>query len=474
MLRLIFRLGVVVAVGAVVLIVAAFGVGALLNVPTLHFMAEGGFTLHDPLRGINLWRDLDIDRFDHVAFNAAQSHMVVASTFGGQSAEVRIYNLPEGQLLCAQTVENTSYLTFAYSRAGNWFNDHSLLLYNNLVVFHLDVPTCTLTEIARFDNRIQSLDIADPYAVIRIAKPGNRHELYLYNVAQGEQRLIAAVQSEIPNVTWYWSSLNEDENGHPRYLLYSSSEGFHVHDTLTGNTQNVSNAFEGYANWIRPDVILVHPNFQMRVAPIAMYSFVDGRVGERLFYEESIYLSDNYSFGTWTQEWDQYFYVADDVMTEDFSTGLYRYDFATRTSTHLLPEYTDIDYVFFLTQDGPLLINRRDDALPTLALDLATGRVRELEVRLDTSRLGGLNEYELIYPGPDNTVMAWNNRDLTQRPLMTLNQGERVNWAWGEAGYLALVVNVSAGVDCLRVVTWYATRDLFCAPSNSISFWWGD
>jgi hypothetical protein len=72
------------------------------------------------------------------------------SSSSRQSADIRIYDLISGKLLCAKTAENTSNLAFTSGRTGNWFNDHSLL-YNNLVVFHLDVPTRTLMEIARFD-----------------------------------------------------------------------------------------------------------------------------------------------------------------------------------------------------------------------------------------------------------------------------------------------------------------------------------
>jgi hypothetical protein len=329
-------------------------------------------------------------------------------------------------------------------------------------------------EIGHFENRIQFVLTSDRYAVVRIGKPDDQHELHLIDLTTGEQRLIAETGSSVPNVVWYWSWDSQGEmRPDSRWLLYNSDQGFHVYETATGEQQTISEA-GSFAYWAEPDLIIITPTPGLSVSAFSIYSFVDGQVGERVFHEPLAYMSPTgYFSGYWDRQRQQLTYAAVDSRSAAPRPYLVRYEHATGTTARLLPEYDDIEYASPLNENL-LLINRRDDALPTLALDLNTGEVRELAARTEGWLYWSLNPSEGIYlSNADNMMTYWNTVEHRQQQIAQFDQTVTILHGEAERGYVAMVMQQGGGV-CLYLIDGRSARQVYCHQDYTVRFWWRD
>lgn len=481
MLRPVFRLGLISFILAAVLTLAAFGVGALLDVPTLVFRAGSGYAFFDPARGIALWRDLELDRnFSPMAFDQDYRLRVRLLHQDPLIDTIVIQDIDSGAILCE--VDSEFPLTLA---SYSWDLVQGLVLYSPFSIHHFDVPTCTLRELARVEQVIIQTYWNEPYIGFIAGEDNHRHAFVLDRTTN-EIRQISETPlgTGEPYLQWHYHETAPDVwEVDLRHLLFGDENEFHLYDLKTGALQSVDEV-KGRMFWNGDYLFNYDRSFIIppQRFPAVVYRIEDGQLGERIFYEPNVYISQGNFFASWSLDQRSFVYIAadpgEDALTPETPTRLYLFDMEAQRSTPLLPELDRVEQAYFLP-GGQILVNQRVElSRDTLIYDPTTDTQYSMDSRLSSYPLAWDSDAQIIYyVDPALRLVRHDLNTHAEETIVTFAMNQQVRWGFQRGDYLAVAastVGVSAQ-DCLHMVDLRqrTRRELTCADSNIyLDFHW--
>jgi hypothetical protein len=482
MLRLMFRLGLISFIIAPALILAAFGVGALLDVPTLVFRAGSGYAFFDPARGVIFWRDLGLERdFTPMAFDQdyrLRANLLSRTTF---ITTITIQDVDAGTVLCE--VDPGFPLNLA---SYDWDREAGLNFYGSRGLYHLDVPTCTLRELVQVEQVISQTSWIDPYVAFIAGEGGHRHA-FLWDQTTDELRQISetSLGSENPYLYWHYQETAPDVwEPDLRYLLFGDQDEFHLYNVATGPLQSIDEV-EGQIVW--DEDYLYNSDWSFSIDPhrfpAVVYRVENGQIGEPIFYEPDAYSTQgNFYPISWSLDQRSFVYVAVDpdagALTPETPTRLYLFDPEEQRITHLLPELDRVEQAYFLP-NGQILVNQRVQlSRDTLIYDPTADRQYSMNSRLSSNPLAWSSDYQnMYYVDPSLRLVRHDLNTQEEETIVTFGMNQRVLWGFQSGDYLALVTSsvASSTQGCLRFVHLQqrTQRELVCAANNTlIDFHW--
>jgi hypothetical protein len=477
MLRLIFRLSVVVPVGAAALIVTAFGVGALTRADTILYHSGDGFGVYDMARGVSYVRGFGFNSpFPYAAFDDTYTQFAALYQEQTDQIALRVYDLATADLRCTELLPGSSiYLYSMY-----WRDDHTLLLNgggSESLGFHrLDVPGCTLEQVAEYTGRLESSPNLIQPSPVMVLGDGVTANVYQFDWETGELRQLndAPLSDAAPYAQMRYVPLSRFEGEYdPRYILYGDRDELHVYDTST-HTRQTTDGISGMAQWVGGRYVHITRSFSDNngVAPLEIRSFDAGVLSEPLLRESAVFTLTNAPSG-WSPDDSTFAYVrvADPdalAISNLVDTHAVLFDAQTGVTTRLLPDQNRVEWVGWTPDGRGLLITPRAATTPTLLYDLAAGEAQSLGLRLEPFDFTWAEDGTLIYVDASNALIQRDLSNGTQRTLTQFDAAETLNWPAIYRGHLW--VNVSRGTQqCLYLfdaTTWVRHRP-FCMDANS-------
>lgn len=477
MLRLIFRLGVVVAVGAAALIVTAFGVGALTRADAILYASGDGFGFYDMARGGSYVQGFGFNGpFPYAAFDDTYTQFASLYQEQAEQTTLRVYDLATADLRCTTLLRGNSI----YSYSMHWRDDHTLLLSGGgseaLGFYRLDVPGCTLEQVAEYTGRLESFSNLIQPSPTMVLGDGVTANVYQFDWETGERSQLnaAPLNDAAPYTRMRYVPLSRSEGEYdPRYILYGDRDELHIYDTTTHTRQSVEGV-SGMGQWVGGRYVHITRSFDDNdgVAPLEIRRFEDGVLSEALLQEAAVFTL-NYVPSGWSPDDSVFAYVrvADpnaQVISNRVDTHAVLFDAQTGVTTRLLPDQNRVEWVGWTPDGRGLLVGLRDNAIPTLLYDLAAGEAQSLGLQLTPSDFTWAEDGTLIYVDASNAVIQRDLSSGTQRVLAQFDAAETLDWLSIYQGYLQ--VNVSGGgQECLVLfdATTWTRHTPFCGDSTN-------
>jgi hypothetical protein len=439
-LRLIFRLGLVSLVLTVVMIVAAFGAGALIASDALAYRVGEGYVFRDLARGASYWRDLDLPaEFIPEGWSDDSRHYATLALREDGSRTLRVYDLHENVIRCEVVIPGE----FVYTYFLAWYDDTTLLYSHSDVdasgLYRFDLATCASTHLADVDGRLDYPRIARPYVAF-IGERRGEYTVYVLNIETGDLARLNDEPLEGSSVYAYWRPVDQQQlRGDPCCLLYGDGQSLSLYHPETATTQTIENTGQR-VYWLNQHTILIQTAQQnTRFSIVELRPYEDDEIGDPLIRIPNTLSS------TFTTDLRYVAYVQVDegvtTLQPDLASRVILLDRESNITTPILPELDRVGGVQFSPDGRWLLIHPRPTALSSMLYEIATDAVYDLGVSLNPYQQTIWLDQALLYPDRNDDLIWFDLVEQTTQTILNTPVGERFNGAWVYQDYAAIVTN---------------------------------